>query len=255
MDEPRVLPVIPPEIVVIDQEEPCPYLEGRIARRPMRLPTRRLQPHELDQRLDAGDRRAGPLFYTQACPSCRACEPLRIDTGTFEATRSQARAWKRGRKALRVSAGPLLVDELRITLFDRHQTLRGLRKHEREFGREEYEAFLVERAVDSFELRYWLGETLVGVAITDRGKDAWSAVYTYYEPELPLEHRSLSLGTFSILTQLELARANGVRWLYLGLAIEQSDAMRYKLAFLPHERRIDGEWRAFSRLDAPTPLR
>jgi arginine-tRNA-protein transferase len=242
MDEPRVLQVIPPEIVVIDQDEPCPYLEGKVARRPMRLPTRRLQPHELDQRLDAGDRRAGPLFYTQACPDCRACEPLRIDTALFRPSRSQARAWKKGRAALTVSAGPLLVDPQRVALFDRHQTLRGLRKHPREFTAEEYQAFLVERACDSFEVRYWLGERLVGVAITDRGRDAWSAVYTYYEPELPPEHRSLSLGTFSILAQLELAKRNAVRWLYLGLAIEDNEHMRYKLAYLPHERRIGGVW-------------
>lgn len=255
MDEPRVLPVIPPEIVVIDQEEPCPYLEGQIARRPMRLPTRRLRAPELDARLEAGDRRAGPLFYTQACPRCRACEPLRIDTSLFTPTRGQRRVFSRGQRALSVSLGPLVVDTERVRLFDRHQSLRGLRKHDRELTAGEYHAFLVERAVESFEVRYWLGDALVGIAITDRGQDAWSAVYTYYEPELPEPHRSLSLGTFSILTQLELARRSGVRWLYLGLAIEDNAHMRYKLAFLPHERRIDGAWRAFARLDAREPSR
>ena len=247
MDGPRVLPVIPPEIVVIDQDEPCPYLEGQTARRPMRLPTRRLRPSELDQRLEAGDRRAGPLFYTQSCPSCRACEPLRIDTSLFVATRGQRRVWNKGQRALSVSLGPLVVDEQRVALFERHQSLRGLKKHERALGAEEYHAFLVERAVESFEIRYFLGDALVGVAVTDRGADAWSAVYTFYEPELPEPHRSLSIGTFSILTQLELARRSKVRWLYLGLAIEDNEHMRYKLDYLPHERRIEGAWRVFER--------
>jgi arginine-tRNA-protein transferase len=247
MDGPRVLPVVPPEIVVVDQDEPCPYLEGRTARRPMRLPTRRLRPSELDQRLEAGDRRAGPLFYTQACPDCRACEPLRIDTALFVATRGQRRVWNKGQRALSVSLGPLVVDEQRVTLFERHQSLRGLKKHERELGLEEYHAFLVERAVESFEIRYFLGDRLVGLAVTDRGADAWSAVYTFYEPELPEPHRSLSIGTFSILTQLELARRSKVRWLYLGLAIEANEHMRYKLEYLPHERRIEGAWRSFER--------
>lgn len=252
MNGPRTLPVIPPEIVVIDQDEACPYLEGKIARRPMRLPTRRLRPGELDQRLEAGDRRAGPLFYSQACPACRACEPLRIDTAAFEATRAQRRAWSRGQRALSMSLGPLVVDEARVSLFDRHQSLRGLKRPsrdgiERALSAEEYHAFLVERAVESFEVRYFLGDRLVGVAITDRGAEAWSAVYTYYEPELPAPHRSLSVGTFSILAQLELARRAGVRWLYLGLAIEDNGHMRYKLEYLPHERRIDGAWRAFAR--------
>lgn len=253
MDEPRRLAVMPPEIVVADEEEPCPYIEGRIARRPLRLPTRRLRPSELDARLEAGDRRAGLLFYTQTCPDCRACEPLRIDTSCFVASRSQRRALARASRVVRVEVGPLLLDEARVALFDRHQSLRGLRRAEQPFTAAQYHAFLVERAVESFEIRYFLEGRLVGVAITDRGAQAWSAVYTYYEPALAPPHRSLSLGTFSILTQIELARRNSVKWLYLGLAIEANPHMRYKLAFLPHERLIDGVWRRFpERADAPS---
>lgn len=264
-----MLPVTPPEIVVIDEDEPCPYLEGRIARRPMRLPTRQLRARELDQRLEAGDRRAGPLFYSTSCPACTACEPLRLDTTRFEPTRGQRRAWSKGARAVGVSIGPLQVDEQRVALFERHQSLRGLKRPGpdgllRNFGAEEYRAFLLGRAVESFEVRYVLDDQLVGVAITDRGADAWSAVYTYYEPELPHAHRSLSLGTFSILAQLDLARRSGVRWLYLGFAIGDNEHMCYKLDYLPHERRIEGQWRAFTRgddesprprLDAPGPLR
>ena len=252
MDERRALPVLPPEIVVSDTEEACPYIEGNIARRPMRLPTRALHPEELDQRLEAGDRRAGMLFYTQACPSCRACEPLRLDTSAFEPSSSQRRAFRKAREVVRIEIGPPLIDEARVSLFDRHQSVRGLRQHERAFTAEDYASFLVERPVEAFELRYFLtteeGDQLVGVAITDRGKDAWSAVYTYYEPELPEAHRSLSLGTFSVLVQLELARRAGVRFVYLGLAIQENEHMRYKFAFLPHERRIDGAWKGFTRL-------
>ena len=251
MVEHRFLPVMPPEIVVYDSEEPCPYIEGNIARRPMRLPTRALLPEELDQRLEVGDRRAGMLFYTQACPSCRACEPMRIDTETFAPSTSQRRAFRKARELVRIEAGPPIVDDARVALFDRHQSVRGLRKHGRAFTEDDYVAFLVERPVDAFELRYFLpteeGEELVGVAITDRGQDAWSAVYTYYEPELPQTYRSLSLGTFSVLVQLELARRANIRFVYLGLAIQENEHMRYKFAFLPHERRINGAWRAFSR--------
>lgn len=251
MDERRVLPLLPPEIVVSDCEEPCPYIEGNVARRPMRLPTRALSPEELDQRLELGDRRAGMLFYTQACPSCRACEPLRLDTSAFVPSASQRRAFRKAREVVRIEIGPPMVDDARVSLFDRHQTVRGLRKHERAMSEMDYAGFLVERPVEAFEIRYFLptdqGDQLVGIAITDRGKDAWSAVYTYYEPELPEAHRSLSLGTFSVLVQLELARRANVRFLYLGLAIQANEHMRYKFAFLPHERRIDGAWEAFSR--------
>jgi len=68
-------------------------------------------------------------------------------------------------------------------------------------------------------------------------------VYTFWDPT----HAALSLGTFSILTQLALARRWGLDWLYLGLAIRDNHSMAYKLAFMPHERRIGGSWRRFAR--------
>ncbi len=249
MDGPRTRTKAPAEIVVLDQDEACPYLEGRVAHRPMRLPTRPLSPAEFDARLEAGDRRAGLLFYNQACVGCRACEALRIDPARFVPTAGQRRAYRKGARALELEVGPLLVDATRVRLFERHQRLRGLKRGVRPFRRDEYEAFLVEGAVDAFELRYVLDGRLVGVAIVDRGEHAWSAVYTFYEPELPPALRSLSIGTFSVLTQIERARAEGVRWLYLGLAVHGNAHMRYKLDYLPHERRIGGAWRAFARGD------
>ena len=60
-------------------------------------------------------------------------------------------------------------------------------------------------------------------------------------------HAPLSLGTYSILTQIDLAAHMGLDWVYLGLAIRENHSMAYKLAFMPHERRIGGVWRRFAR--------
>ncbi len=238
----RVLPTLPPEIVVHDADEACPYLEGRIARRPLRMPTRHLTRGELEVRLAQGDRRTGFFLYTQECPSCRACEPLRIDVHAFTPSRTQRRTLARGRRELSIVRGPALVDARRVELYLAHQRGRGLAKEgSPPLDARGYEAFLVDTCADGLELRYHRGETLVGVAITDRSSAGLSAVYTYYDPALA----HLSLGTYSILEQLELCRELGLRWLYLGLAIAENEHMRYKLAFLPHERRIDGTWKRF----------
>ena len=92
-------------------------------------------------------------------------------------------------------------------------------------------------------MRYVVADRLAGVAITDRGARALSAVYTFWDPS----HAALSLGTFWILTQIALARRWGLDWLYLGLAIRENHSMAYKVAFMPHERRIGGTWRRFAR--------
>lgn len=235
---------MPPELVVHEGDEPCPYLDGRIARRPLRIPTRHLTRTELEVRLDQGDRRTGYFLYTQECPSCRACEPLRIDVEAFAPSRTHKRTLARGRRALTVERGPFEVDARRVALYRAHQTGRGLAKENvPPLDVQGYEAFLVDTCADGFELRYRLDGELVGVAITDRSSAGLSAVYTYYDPALA----RLSVGTYSILEQLALARELELPWLYLGLAIEENEHMRYKLAFLPHERRIDGAWRRFER--------
>lgn len=239
----RILAVTPPEIVVHDQEEPCLYLPGRRARQPLRQPIRRLTPAELDARLEAGDRRAGSLLYNQACPSCAACEPLRVDVRAFAPSRAQRRAQAKGDAAVTVQVGPIEVDEARLALYRAHQSGRHLdRDGQPPLDALGYESFFAVSCADGFEVRYLVDGELAAVAITDRGARALSAVYTYWDPA----RAALSLGTYSILTQLAIARELGLDWVYLGLAIRENHSMAYKLAFKPHERRIGGVWRRFT---------
>jgi arginine-tRNA-protein transferase len=84
---------------------------------------------------------------------------------------------------------------------------------------------------------------LAGVAIVDRADNSLSAVYCYYDPA----HQRLSLGTYSILKQIELCQSWGLRYLYLGLYIGDCDKMAYKAGFLPHERLVNGRWRGFEK--------
>jgi leucyl-tRNA---protein transferase len=240
----RILAVTPPELVVRDEEDACVYLPGRRARQPLRQPLRRLTAAEFDARLEAGDRRAGTLLYNQACPSCAACEPIRVDVRAFAPSRSQRRAQVKGDAAVRVERGPIEVDDARLALYRAHERGRGLDHGGRPpIDALEYESFFAHSCVDGFELRYLVEGRLCGVAITDRGARSLSAVYTYWDPD----YAARSLGTYSILSQIALARAWELDWLYLGLAIRENRSMAYKLAFMPHERRVNGAWQRFSR--------
>jgi arginine-tRNA-protein transferase len=238
---PRIIPGTPPEIVVYDEPHDCPYVTGRVAVLPLRVPSRKLSGDELDERLAAGDRRQGMFLYRTACPTCRACEPIRLDANRFRPSRSQRRVLARGDAVLTVETGPPLLDDERVALYNRHKQLRSL--GEGEIDSAGYRQFLVMTCCDSFEMRYRKGGRLVGVALVDRGKAALSAVYCFYDPEL---ERS-SLGTYSVLKQIELCRAWGLSHLYLGLFIDDCDRMRYKARFLPHERLVGGRWRHFAR--------
>src|SRR5436190_23426609 len=109
--------LLPPEIVLRDEEEACAYLPGRRARQPLRAPVRVLTGAEFDGRMANGDRRAGPLLYNQACPACAACEPIRIDVRAFAPSRSQRRARDKAAVAVTVQLGPIEVDEARLALY------------------------------------------------------------------------------------------------------------------------------------------
>lgn len=68
-------------------------------------------------------------------------------------------------------------------------------------------------------------------------QDANSAFYTFYDPDI-----KLSIGTLSVLYQLELTRKQGKRWLYLGYQIDECPAMSYKVRFDSHQRLVNHRW-------------
>ena len=232
----------PLELLVHDEEEACPYLPDERARMPLRLPLRPLQPAELDARLSAGDRRHGALFYKPSCARCSACEAIRLDVEEYTLSSTQRRTLRKNDALLEIELGPPRVDSERLALYDAHRFGRDLARERRDpIDAATYQRFLVDRYCDSFEIRYRLGGRLVALAVTDRGERALSAVYCYYDPA----HARMSLGTYSILKQLELARRWKLDHLYLGLYVAGSPAMEYKSRFRPHERLVGGEWTRF----------
>ena len=237
------LPGVPPEWLVWDEPSRCPYLPEQTARLPLRLPTRRLRRDELGERLAAGDRRQGLLLYRPSCPSCTACEAIRVDVNEFRPSKTQRRIVRRGDAALETEIGHPSVSNEKVALYNFHKIERGLLVSDGLIDTAGYEQFLVESCAETIELRYRRDGRLIGVAIADRAADALSAVYCFYDPE----QAALSLGTYSILKQVALCRAWGLRYLYLGLYVGGCHAMRYKARYLPHERLVGGVWQRFDR--------
>ena len=240
---PRLLDGHPPELLVYDEDTNCPYLDARVARLPMRLPTRPLTPAEFSERLHAGDRRQGLVLYRPDCPDCRACEAIRLDVESFRPNKTQRRVHRRGQQVFAVDFGEPTLSRDKVALYNKHKVGRDLMGEGDPIDETGYGAFLVDSCTESFEIRYHIDRRLVGVAIVDRGSDALSAVYTYFDPAVS----KYSPGVFSILEQLELCKHWGLRWLYLGLYVSQCPSMAYKSRYLPHERLVDGRWVVFDR--------
>lgn len=233
----------PAEWLAHDEPLRCPYLPGEIARLPLRLPARPLRREEFSRRLAEGDRRNGIFLYRPTCPTCRACQPVRVDVPRFQPRKSHRRILRRGRRIFRVELGTPTFSPEHLRLYNLHKLARGLSVGSDILDATQYVRFLVDTCVETIEIRYWAGERLAAVAIADRASDALSAVYCYFDPEFS----RLSPGTFSILTEIDLCRRWGLRWLYLGLYVRGCPAMEYKAGYLPQERLIDGRWVRFER--------
>jgi arginine-tRNA-protein transferase len=231
----------PLEIVVFDSAHACSYLPGRTARLPYRHPMSMLTPEQFDQRLAEGDRRSGVFLYRTQCPACRACQPIRLDVERFRPDATQRRMQRRGDALLHVEIGEPVVDERRVRLFNLHRDGRGLASGDSPLDQQSYTEFLTDTCCQTLEFSFWHDGRLVASAIADAGQEALSAVYCFYDPSFKL----LSLGTYSVLREVEFCRATGRQYLYLGFFIAESPHMSYKARFRPHQRLMDGQWREF----------
>jgi arginyl-tRNA--protein-N-Asp/Glu arginylyltransferase len=93
----------------------------------------------------------------------------------------------------------------------------------------------------TLELQFRREGQLVAVSIVDCGAQSLSAVYTYFDPAFD----RLSLGTYSILKQMQLAESTQRKYVYLGMYVAQNQHLNYKARFRPQERLIGGRWIAF----------
>jgi len=143
-----------------------------------------------------------------------------------------------GNRECRIEIAPPTDDTLRLGIFNRHRKGRGLAVSDDLYQASEFNGFLVESCCDTFELSFWAGTHLIGCSIIDKGAESISAVYTYFDPA----YSRLSIGTYSILKQIEWARQNRKRYVYLGMYVSDNQHLKYKARFVPQERFIEGEW-------------
>lgn len=216
---------------------PCSYLHRREARSQVATPANMIDTTLFSELARMGFRRSGLYVYRPRCDRCDACAPARVPVERFRARRGQRRCLARNRD-IDVIMKPLQYDEAHYRLYRRYQSARHAGGGMDRDDREQYRAFLLTSRVDSLLLEFRLGDQVIMVSLVDRLLDGLSAVYTFFEPDLPRR----SLGVFNILTQIEWAQRMGLDYAYLGYWIEASPKMAYKADYRPIEVLRDGQW-------------
>lgn len=225
---------------VEDFDLKCPYLPGKQATFRYWLPGRPVSSEESANRMAAGQRRHGQLVYRTNCRHCNQCVSLRVPVELFRYSKSQKRVWNRCRSRFTRTIGSPIIDSSRLRLLNKHHNWRGWLEGN-EIRAEEYRNSFLTETIDSVEICYYDDNNLIGVAICDVGREALSAVYTYYDPKYQKE----SLGTFSILNQIEVCKDRKYEFLYLGFFVLECSSLNYKANFRPNQLLKNGSWLDF----------
>jgi len=232
----------------ISAEQDCNYLEEQsqsIFLDPNVAPTIELYQELLDQ----GFRRSGNNTYRPHCANCNECRSVRVKVNSFKPKTSQKRCLKKNNLISRKIL-PASFNSEHFQLYERY-----LKSRHKDAGmdnptQEEYISFLGSKWSQTKFIEFRLKEDedanhqeskLVAIAVTDVLPNALSSVYTFFEPDLAYQKRSL--GVYAILSQIEEAKRLGLDWLYLGYWIKDNQKMAYKNQYKAAEYLIDGLWR------------
>lgn len=195
---------------------------------------------QLNDSLSAqGFRRSQNVLYRPSCTDCAACLSARIDISAFKPSKSQKRTMRRNRDLLRRATSPWATED-QYDLFRRYLDSRHAEGGMADMDVFEFAAMIEETPIRSRVIEYIEPDTrdLVGVCLTDVLADGVSMVYSFYSPD----HPQAGLGNHIILDHIEIARAAGLPYVYLGYWVPGSQKMGYKAKFSGLEVYIGGAW-------------
>lgn len=221
----------------ITPEHPCSYLDSRQATTLFLDPEETVTPQLYQLLSDNGFRRSGRHLYRPHCADCRACMASRVPVAAFRPRRRHRRVLQ-ANQDLETRIEPARFDARHYALFARY--IAGRHSDGEMFppSEEQYQSFLMGSWADTQFVCSYLRNELVAVAVTDRQQDGLSAIYTYFEPDLPKR----SLGVHSVLTQIDWCKSLQLSYLYLGYWIRESDKMAYKATYRPIEVMTANGW-------------
>jgi arginine-tRNA-protein transferase len=235
MSDPAVTPEPPvTEMELVGTEDQCSYLPDQTSRMIWRL-ARRLTENRYEQLLERGWRRFGRVLFRPSCPSCTACQGLRVSVNDFQPSRSQRRCRDElDQHQIQISIQQPTLTAEHIQLYNSyHHDMHHRRGWPfRQINRDDYfESFIDGNFSFAREVQYRLDGRLIGLGLVDITSTCLSSIYFFHDPQW----RQYGLGTWSVLQELQQAKKLSLQWIYMGYFIGDCQSMKYKSSFRPHQ--------------------
>ena len=223
--------------LVLSQEHPCGYLETKIAQSLFVHPSYSITTSTYAHLLEQGFRRSGEEVYAPHCSHCSACIPARLPLKKFKPSKSQRRCMRKNIET-RVNIKPAIFEQAHYDMYLRYQAIRHPEGSMINASPENYFSFLSSSWCNTQFVEFSINNELAGIAIIDQFDEAWSAVYTFFEPKFS----DYSLGVYAILWQIQQANIQQKEYLYLGFWLKDCPKMSYKTCYQPIQLLIDKQW-------------
>jgi len=215
---------------------PCNYLPEEQERLLIAVDDRFQSNDSYTWLMTQGFRRSGNQIYRPHCPSCKACQSIRVLVNAFTPSRSQKRLLKRS-SGFELKKSTELKDEY-YPLYENYINTIHADGAMYPASYQQFKNFLSCQISEQLFIETWDEEKLISVAVTDKLDNALSAVYTFYHPD----YRKSALGILSILNQIRICAEIGLPYLYLGYQIDKCQKMNYKDRYFPYEKLTENNW-------------
>ena len=238
---------------------PCPYIEGNteqkifteLSPQPLAYDKAAILEHpnqnrsreeELHLSLTlVGFRRSQEIVYRPACDHCQECKSVRIPSKLFKISNSQKRISKKNND-IRFEIKPNTATQEQFKLLEKYINSRHFEGGMMGISFSEYKDMVENSPISTIIIEYRdRDEKLIGVALTDKMKNALSMVYSFYD--ISAETKTRSLGIYMILNHINISTSTALDFVYLGYFVKGSSKMNYKMNFKPIEILTTDGWK------------
>lgn len=216
----------------LEEDRECSYYNDRLSDIRYKY-LKQSNPKEQFSLLTRGWRRFGHMHFVPECKGCKECISMRICVDEFEFSKSQKRVFSKNTDTKVYIQAPTLSVE-HLNLYDKYHKYMNQKKEwlYSPISPEEYNRSFVEaKNVYAKEILFMKDEKLIGVALIDVLPQGISSIYCYYDHD----YEDLSIGKFSILAQIKIAKELKIPHIYLGYWIKDHSSMGYKDYYKPFE--------------------